>query len=84
MARKHQTVTVKLAADDNARLNSLAKSLRKPKSSLIRLALTELFQRPDLTNHTSTSAQLNEFCGTVTTAHTDLSSNNRHLEGYGR
>lgn len=79
-----KTVTVKLPLELNKRLDTVAARLKKTKSVLIRLAIQELLQQPDIASKVSAYEVLADYCGVVNGMPSDLSSSKSYLEGYGR
>jgi Arc/MetJ-type ribon-helix-helix transcriptional regulator len=77
------TITVKIPEELDARLEAAAKSRRTTKSEVVREALAAALRRPGKGKR-SAYAAMKGACGLVKEGPPDLSTNKKHLRGYGK
>jgi len=77
------TVTVKLPEELGLKLEAVARRRRTSKSEVIR-ALLEQGLSAEGTKGASCYELAKDLCGSIQGAARDLSTNKRHLEGFGR
>jgi hypothetical protein len=78
------TVTVKLPEELEAQLDVAAKRRRTSRSEVIRQLLEQGLRKPRHAPGASCYELAKDLCGSVKGAPRDLSTNKRHLEGFGR
>lgn len=81
---KKKTLTFKLSGPEEVKLAKLAKSLKKPKSALIRLAVEALLKEPAVSDSLSAYGLLQDYCGVLDNLPTDLSSDKKYMQHYGK
>jgi hypothetical protein len=77
------TVTVKLPGKLNVRLAAEAGRKHMTKSAVIRQLLENALRSPTAGSEASCYELTKDLCGSIHGAPRDLSSNKKHLEGYG-
>ena len=78
-----KTLSLKVPAILNDRLEKLAKETRRSKSMVIRMAIEEYQRRAGRVDRKSFFSQAEDLAGCVD-APSDLSTNRKRLRGYGR
>ncbi len=79
-----KTITVKIPPDVDAKLECTAAQLKKTKSVLVRLAIQELLNQPDLASKLSAFDMLSAHCGSLDKLPRDLSHSSKHMISYGK
>lgn len=75
-------MTIKLLPEINSQIEGLARASQRNKSDVIRQAIAQLLKQENVQGKISAFALLEKFCGKVQLPR-DLSSNTRHMDGYG-
>ena len=78
------TITVKIPEDLDAKLEVEADSRRVSKSEVVREALIAALDRSSTREAPSAYNAMKGACGIVDDGPTDLSTNKKHLRGYGK
>jgi Arc/MetJ-type ribon-helix-helix transcriptional regulator len=77
------TISLKLQAHDLERLKSLAKERRTTQSALVRQAIQRLLKEPKADKARSFRDTVRDLSGIVD-GPADLSTNPKHMDGYGK
>ncbi|HVM60511.1 MAG TPA: ribbon-helix-helix domain-containing protein [Verrucomicrobiae bacterium] len=78
------TITVKLPEELEAQLDVAAKRRRTSRSEVVRQLLEQGLRKPGHGAGASCYELARDLCGSVKGAPPDLSTNKRHLEGFGQ
>jgi len=78
------TLTVKLPEELGLELETAAKRRRTSKSEIIRQLMEQGLTAQRRTTSASCYELAKDLCGSIRGARRDLSTNNRHLEGFGK
>lgn len=78
-----KTVSLKMPEALDSQLEKVARRMRRSKSLIVRLALAEYLPRHAEPSKSSFLALALDLAGSVR-GHSDLSTNKRRLDGYGR
>ncbi len=77
------TVTVKLPADIASNLEAEARAKHLPKSALIRDSLEKRYAKSKSKSRPAYYDRIKHLAGSVKGLPTDLSTNKKHMEGFG-
>jgi hypothetical protein len=78
------TITCKIPDELNQQLEAEASRRMLPKSALVREALERSFKRPRQTRRQSAFDRVNDLCGIIKDGPTDMSTNPKYMDGFGK
>jgi len=78
------TITCKIPAELNERLEAEASRKMLPKSALVREALQRSLQRPRRIRRQTAFDRVKDLCGIIKDGPTDMSANPKYFDGFGK
>jgi len=78
------TITCKIPDELNERLEAEATRAMLPKSALVREALKQSFKRPRQPRKKTAFDRVRDLCGIVKDGPSDMSTNPKYIDGFGK